>query len=349
MSQEVYEKLAKKILTESLRVKKGENVTIETWNNGLPFATQTLLEVKRIGAVPVMLFEDEKTFVEAAKTIRKDHLGRMGKHEHALVSESDVYIFIPGPPIGYAHSISSELRSASTAYGDSWYDTAEKAKLRGVRLSFGYVGKGMVSLLGKKKDAIVKHLIDASLCDFSKIRKKAKRILQNMTEGARASIVSDRQRLEVHLKGDVILEDGVVDKEDIEEYRNIAYMPPGLVGKEVDPKSASGTVKISSPITKYGGFSDATLKFKNGKLTSWSSKSGKGVLDKLINSIPKEKRSVTQVGVGLNPVLKYGYSQDRFVSGAISINVGSFAFSGVNSKGTLSIGRKKIVEKGKIL
>ena len=48
-SDHLYRKVAKRILTQSLALKKGESLTIEAWNNGLPFARHVALEAVRDG------------------------------------------------------------------------------------------------------------------------------------------------------------------------------------------------------------------------------------------------------------------------------------------------------------
>ena len=48
--ERLYSKVASKILTESIHLKKGESITIETWNNGQIFAQKIVSEARKIGA-----------------------------------------------------------------------------------------------------------------------------------------------------------------------------------------------------------------------------------------------------------------------------------------------------------
>ena len=102
---ELYAKVARKILKESLSLKKGESLTVETWNNGLPFARQVVIEARKLGAIPLTIFEDEDAYVEGVRNAPADVVGEMGRQEYGLLSASDAYVFIPGPvlarsPIG---------------------------------------------------------------------------------------------------------------------------------------------------------------------------------------------------------------------------------------------------------
>ncbi|MDA4111288.1 MAG: aminopeptidase, partial [Thaumarchaeota archaeon] len=47
--------LANKIVNDSLRLRTGESVTIETWNNGLDFAREVVKQARRVGALPLLI------------------------------------------------------------------------------------------------------------------------------------------------------------------------------------------------------------------------------------------------------------------------------------------------------
>ena len=111
----------------------------------------------------MVVFEDEAAYVQGAKTMDKEVAGKMGRQEYALLSGSDAYVFIPGRPLSsYYSGLTSEERSTSLAYNSSWYEAAEKAKLRGVRLTFGYVGKEMTKVLGRAPDRIIEHQTESN-------------------------------------------------------------------------------------------------------------------------------------------------------------------------------------------
>jgi len=341
----IFDALAKKILHESLHVQKGETLTVETWNTGLELAKRVIIEARKIGASTLLLFEDEDTFVESAKTVPKEHLGTMGSHEFSLVSQTNAYIFIPGPPIaGYAKVITQDERSATTAYNHSWYEAAEKAGLRGARLSFGYIGDDIAKLYGKSQKEIVNHQLKASLVDYGKIKEQCNRIAANLADGKDVSITSKAGTLNFTLKGDVVIEDGIVDETDISEGKNMIYIPPGRVRKHVDPRSVNGKVEVSSAEIYSGIVEGIMLEFKEGVLQSYSAKRNAKLLDELMEKIPADKRQVNFIEVGINPLMRYGYAQDRFVSGAVTLGLPRLA--GVLRTSILSVNRE-IIEKGK--
>ncbi len=340
----MYRTVAKKVLTETLRMKKGEALTVEAWNNGLGFARQAVAEARAMGCTAVMILEDEQAYVEGVRRAPKDSLGTMGKNEYSLLSGSDAYIFVPGQALAvYSKTLTPAELVDSTRYNSSWYEAAKKAGLRGARMVFGYVGKDMARMLGKSVDDIVKGQLRAALTDYGRISKDTGKIASQLTDGAEMTLKSGDAELRFVLKGEMEVEDGIVDEKDVAEGGNMTYMPPGLVTKEVDSGSANGKLKVSQTLTKFGWISGAELEFKDGKLVGWKSKDT-ARLEKVLKGVPEEKRRVTLVGVGANPALHYGFGQDRFVRGTVTL--AGLGFTPVMKKANLASGGVKILGSG---
>lgn len=348
VSTALYSNVAKKILSDSIAAKPGDCITVETWNPGLDFAREFVTEARKLGCNPILVFEDESAYVKGVKSSPAEFQGNMGKHEMALLSNSDAYVFIPGPPIAtYSTSLSAQEKSRSTAYNSSWYEAAEKARLKGVRLSFGYIGADYSKLLGKSVASIVSHQLNASLVDFREIERIGKGVIGSLGDDKTAKLSTKKgAELTFKLKGSYSLEDGIVNSDDIAKGENMAYLPPGFVSKEIDPASANGRVHLASSISRLGLIKDSSLEFKEGKLVGFesSSLSSRKMLKEIFESTPESSRSLTLVTVGLNPKMKYGFGQDRFVRGAIGL--AGFGFSIIAESPSLSADETILVEKG---
>ncbi|MDE1852319.1 MAG: hypothetical protein KGI38_01095 [Thaumarchaeota archaeon] len=342
----LYAKVANKILTETLHVRKGEAVTVEAWDNGLPFARRAVAEARAMGCSAIMVYEDEGAYIEGVRRAPEDTIGMMGRNEYGLLSGTDAYIFIPGPAINaYSRILKPEERVSSTRYNSSWYDAAQKAGLRGARLSFGYVGKDLAGLLGKKIQDVVRAQLRAALADYGQIARSAEKISPLMADGAGAELGSGRSSLGFSLQGEHTVEDGVVDNWDRETGNNMAYVPPGLVTKDVVAGSTNGNVTLIDTLTKYGVISRVDLEFKDGRIVAWDSKD-RARVKKIFDAVLPEKRNLSTLGVGLNPELAYGVGHDRFVEGSVTLS--GFGFTGLVKKGTLSIAGSKVLENGRL-
>ena len=344
--EELYTKVAKKILNETLHVKKGDAITVEAWNNGIPFARRVMAEARALGCTAIMVLEDEEAYVEGVRRAPRESVGMMGKNEYGLLAGSDAYIFIPGQALGvYSKTLKPEERDHSTRYNSSWYEAADKAGLRGARLTFGYVGKDLAKLVGKKIEDIVRAQLRASLVDLKGISNATSGVARILTDGAAAELQSGHSTLKFKLKGELTIDDGVVDINDLKTGNNMAYALPGLVTKEVDPGSARGKVTITDTLTKYGVIHRAELEFKGGRLVSWASREA-STIKKLVEEVPAERRTLKILGIGFNPAFGFGNGQDRFVYGAVTL--GGFGFTTLVKKGTLSVESTKVVDGGSL-
>ena len=342
----LYTKVAKKVLVETLQVKKGESVTVEAWDNGIPFARRAIAEARAIGCSAVMIYEDEAAYVEGVRRAPSDVVGAMGRNEYGLLSGTDAYIFIPGQAIGpYSKTLKPGERAQSTRYNSSWYEAAEKAGLRGARLSFGYVGNDIARLLGKKVQDLVRAQLKAALVDLGEVSRSAGKISPLLADGVAAELNTAKSTLTFSLKGELGVEDGLVGEQDRKTGNNMAYMPPGFVSKEVDPGSANGSVVLTDTLTEYGVVPRIKLEFRDGKVVSWESPARTAV-KRMLESVSPDQRRLKLMLVGLNPEMPYGAGQDRFVEG--SITLGGFGFRGQVKNGSLQASGRGIVADGRL-
>ncbi len=88
---------ARNLLRNTLRLKRGENVLIETWSGTLPWAINLDLEARLMGARPLLSVKDEPAYWRSTSGSAVNQLGRIGNHEWAALSASDAYVYLYGP------------------------------------------------------------------------------------------------------------------------------------------------------------------------------------------------------------------------------------------------------------
>ena len=71
-------KVAKKVLQKTLSVKKGETVTVESWNNGLEFARVLLAEARAMGTTRFWFSRTKERISKESSGRRRTLLGRWG-------------------------------------------------------------------------------------------------------------------------------------------------------------------------------------------------------------------------------------------------------------------------------
>ncbi len=345
MARQLLNRVAKKVLTESLRIRPGENVAVESWNTGLDFARTAVLEARRIGATPVLLLEDEDTFVASLRESPTKFAGTMGRHEVALLSRTNGYVFIPGPLLGGSPRLSRAALSRSTAYNPSWYEAAKKARLRGARMLFGYVGPDLAGILRRPLGQVVEHQLTAALTDFRRVHRTGLALSGRLRAGARLTLTSDGETLSFGLGREEALDDGTVSAGDVTRGENITNIPPGYYAREIAPSTLEGTVCLFAPVPRIGAVADLRLQFKEGRLTRWESDSAQREVNRLVEDTPRDRRTLSALVIGLNPALRRGFGQDRLVEGAVSF----FGLLQSTTRGpTLKVGSRTLIRDGAV-
>ncbi|HYB75934.1 MAG TPA: hypothetical protein VEC08_03150, partial [Nitrososphaerales archaeon] len=276
----------------------------------------------------------------------KDVIGKMGRHEYALLSKTDAYVFIPGPVLGGSPRLTRGEVIASTAYNSTWYKAAKAAGLRGARLTFGYVGEELARILVKSVGEIVDHQLVASMVDSQKVRANGKKLARLMKTRGEVVVRAEGDALRFRLGGEQEIDDGMIDRADLTVGNNMTNVPPGYLARETVPGSLSGAIKIHAPVPRLGAMGDVRLEFAGGKLKSWESEKNQEWLNGLVTGTPDQRRTLSAVVIGLNPSMKYRYGQDRLVEGAVTL---FGMFQGTTRNGSLEVDGRLLIDKGRML
>ncbi|MFI5413699.1 MAG: hypothetical protein ACHQ0I_03840, partial [Candidatus Lutacidiplasmatales archaeon] len=89
--------LARTTLGKNLKVRKGESVVIETWTHGLPYVGAFVEEARRLGAEPLVIYEDEGAWWSAVGQGRPKSASAISAAERAALQSADVFVYFWGP------------------------------------------------------------------------------------------------------------------------------------------------------------------------------------------------------------------------------------------------------------
>jgi leucyl aminopeptidase (aminopeptidase T) len=332
-SPENGEKLARTVLKDTLRLRKGENIVIEAWSESLPWAKPFVAEARRMGANPLLLYEDEEAFWEALKSGDARHTGRVGTHEWAALEKANAYVFFYGPsewPRG--DDFPPKKREGVAAYNGEWYQRAAKAKVRGARMYIGRTSQLAADRWKLDLDAWREELVRASLVPPGELHRVGARIGAKLAKGKRVSITHPNgTMLSFRLgKFPILLDDALVDASDIKGKNNMAAIPGGVVGVAIDHTSAVGTIVGNH--TTYpdsGPVTGTRWTFSDGHLTEQTYASGGEPLQAAFGKAPKNGRDrLSFFSIGLNPeITNLPQMEDQEV-GAILFHLGGNLFRG---------------------
>jgi len=360
-------RFAEAILGGALRLRRGENLIVETWTHTLPYATACVTEARRIGARPMLLVEDEPAWwrsIDVAPSIAR--WSGVGSHEWAAVAKSQAYVFFPGPADRPRfRALPPATRAALTDYNDDWYAHAKAARLRGVRSLLGYASDQQAHHWGVApttwREQLVRGTVEADLkaiqSDAVRVRDKLQRGKELRVTGANGSDLTVKLR-----QRPATVDDGVVGPDDLKSGNNMANQPPGTVVVAVDEKSAEGLAVANRPSFVAGGrLEGGQWEVKGGHVTNHWYTEGQAAFDTAFQAAPKGRDVLSFLSVGLNAALEPGTAQveDQEI-GAVTLGVGgNQGYGGANKcpfvswivlgESTIAVDGKPLLDRGKIL
>lgn len=359
--------LARVMLRDQLRLRRGENVIIETWTHTLPFAAACVVESRRMGAHPMLLLEEESAFfrsIQAAPSVGA--WSRVGSHEWAALSRSHAYVFFPGPADrSRFESLSPAQQEALVGYNPEWYRRADRARLRGVRSVLGYASESAAERYGISLTSWRTQLVEASVnADMKQIVKDAQRASRALKTGKTLRVTgANGTDFQVRLRGrEPVTDDGVVGPDDLKAHRNITWAPPGSVAVALDERSAEGMAIGNRPsFPTPGRLEGGQWEMHAGHLGSHWYTDGQTSFDSEYQKAGRGKDIISYFSIGLNSAQAPGLARvEDQEAGAVTLGVGgNTQYGGSNrcdflsyiviGEATIAVDGQPLVDRGKLL
>ncbi len=360
------EALARVLLGPAVRLKRGENVIVESWTHTLPFATACVVEARRRGGVPLLLYEDEEAWWRSRDAVPSRQMGRVGSHEWAALARAQAYVFFPGPAdvVRFRQLPTADSRNL-VGYNHEWYRRARSAHLRGVRSLLGYASDVQAAAWHLDGPAWREQLIRGSVgVDLAALKAEVARVAARVRRGKELRVTaSNGTDFTVRLRGRAPqAEDGVVDAADVKAGENMATHPPGWVAVAIDENSARGLAVANRPsFPRLGRTEGGQWEFEGGRLRSSSYADGQAAFEAATREAAPGWDRAGLLTLGLNPGLAPGTPMvEDQEAGAVTIGIGGNAgYGGSNrspfvawitiGEATVALDGRPLVDRGKVL
>jgi aminopeptidase len=335
-SEETRQKVARSILERNLQVKRGERVIVEGWNHTLPWAVSISREARRMGALPLIIYEDEPAYWDAVDDGGAKILGTSGKHESAALLHTDVYIHMwgPGDRIRLGQ-LPGKTQDQLFAWNEGWYVNARKSGLRGARLDLGRAYPTVAQAYGVDEQSWGEQMVEATLVDPKLLRRTATPIAAALERGKEVRIRhSNGTDLTLGLakRKPTIWDATIPPPGKRGRFDMLTSIPNGAVRVGLQETVADGTM-VANRTSFYDnmGATGGTFHFADGRLTEASYDQGGERFDRDFAKGGKGRDQPGWIGIGLNPKLKNTPPSEDLERGAITVSVGNNqGFGGVN-------------------
>lgn len=325
--------LVRQIVEVCLNMKDGENIWVHSWDHTIDLASEVAFACRQRGAHPFITLITEKYWTRSLLEIPKKLLEALPSHEAATLEQTNVFIFMLGPrsPIDW-NKIPSEKRELanvwyfdSNKYLEKWRKIAQGRSIRTLGIEYCLVTREWAEALGLKYEQWKEVMLTGCLADQKEIAQKAVQLANIIRKGHEVHVRTPfGTNLKFKLAGrKPIVGDSVISKEDAAE-GIVKFLPSGFVEVAADENSADGTVVYDVPILVRGAkkIKGLTLEFKHGKVIKYSARVGMDAFENYLKSTQGDVDKFGFFGMGLNPGLKHGFTQDDKVLGGVTIGIG---------------------------
>jgi leucyl aminopeptidase (aminopeptidase T) len=320
-------KLAQFVLKHNLQLRPGEQVIVEGWTHTLPWTTSFAREARRIGAQPMMLYEDEPAYWDAVEDGAEKVLGDPPRHEWAALAKTDVYIHFYGPGDRVRLNALPEKKSDRLlAFNSGWYAAAAKAGVRGARMELGRPYPTLARAYGVSESKWMDALVRATMVDPERLSKAAAPIARSLEKGKRVRI-RDEEGTDLTLglahRRAQVSRGRLTPAERKRPFNMLVTLPSGAVRVALDESVADGTL-VGNRTCYYddGKATGVTFRFRNGKLTDAEFERGGERFFKPFKKAGKGRDQPGWLGIGLNPALRDTPQVEDVERGAITVSVG---------------------------
>ncbi len=360
-----YEKLAKTVVKDALNIDSSDIVTVTTWDHTIDIANAMVVECFKQDADAIMVLWTDEYYYGLFRELSEESLGEDSQICKAFTETETATINIFGPknPEGLRKLSPSKINAWSEGERKAHYPRNVERRIRNVSLPLALLTPERAKTYGFKFANWKKAIDDALTMDLKRLAKKGRQVAAALEKAHSAHLKAPNGTdLTFELeKRPVHIDDGIIDKEDIEKKSLDAQLPAGSLLTTIIETSANGKVIFDRPLQLMGvNIPGIKWKFKNGKVTSMTAEKNVEPITKQYEKASGDRDKIGYIQIGLNPKAKYGYLMDYIVGGAVQIGIGdneyiggkntsSFGMAATLSKATLEIDGKTIVKRGKLI
>jgi leucyl aminopeptidase (aminopeptidase T) len=360
--------LARNLLRGSLRLKRGENLIIETWSATLPWAESMVLEARILGARPLLWLEDEPTYWESVKKAPVSNLGHVGSHEFAALKEAHAYIFLSGPlETAREDARTLRLERREQAAEHEFFRLIQKYRVRTVRWDLGRTSEARARSYGVPLEEWRTELIEATNYDSRALLRAGHRIAVALERGRDVEITHPNgTQLRLRLAGRTpVVDDGVLDEPDVRAGNVWTVVPSGVTTVTLDETFAEGTFVGNTPTVMFVEDRETPLRpakwtFEEGRLAQYEFEAPDLGFLRVFPKLTDGKGRPGLLSIGLNPRISsipVLLDQER---GTVNLAIGRNSFFGGKTRAprftahqavrgcTLRVDGKVLVNRGRL-
>jgi leucyl aminopeptidase (aminopeptidase T) len=356
------EDLARRLVTESARVREGELVQLAGCPEDIPLLEDLAVAVRRQGAHPLITLGSDRLSRRLFEDVPARFDSQPAAFDLKLAGLIDARIQTEFADDDALAGIPAERVEAVARGNREVYALLRKRKVRLVWLGNGLYPTAARARQAKLSQAVLRQLFQAGLAaDRASMHATGER-LQKILAGAKIARLTSLQGTDLSFGvagRPVTVSDGIADVKS-GDAPPWTWLPAGEVYCVPVAGTAEGRIVLDRYLFEGKTVEGLSLTIKAGKLTDLQAKSGGEALQAAYKAAEPGKELLSSVDIGINPNVQLPAGcllQTNVPSGMVTVGLGNNTWAGGDVKipfalplyigdGTLTVDGQVVVEKG---
>ncbi|MHA2024184.1 MAG: aminopeptidase [Candidatus Thorarchaeota archaeon] len=358
------DRLAKRVINDSLKITKNDNVQIYFNKHTIDLAETLALESQKVGAHADLTLYTDKLQYDLMLERPLEYLEAPDPFNLAALDVATISIALSGiEDPTKLDKITPERWTAISKGNAPYIEKLLKTKQQGASIGLASVTQQRAMTYGIDYKAWKKNAYSAVDVDYKEMQQigaklrtaleKAKEIHITNTVGADLSA-----RIE---GGQIKVDDGVLNREGSEKTSSDVELPGGSVTIVPAVASVKGAFVSDVALPLFAKLvNGVSWKFEKGMITSFEGKENIELIkDKWLQGTG-DKSKFGFIRFGLNPNAKSGYLYNRIIRGAVTVGIGdnrwfggthesSVSWAATSVAATVKLDNMTIIDKGKMV
>lgn len=311
-------RLARTVLTSTLRVGPGESVTVEAWTEALPWASAFVEESYRLRARPCLLHRDRAALTGLLRASGDPAVALYGPVEWAILEKTDAYVSFVNPmDLASAPGLAERVGAPFEAQEERRRRIAARTGMRSASIYLGRVTREAVGRFHVPARTWQRELVDGALVEPARMHAVGARLAAALERGRTLDIRHrNGTRLAAGLKGRPAWVFGGLLDHATERRLPRPNEPPmiletpipaGFVASALDEDRADGAFVSNLPGEQSGESltrsSGGRWSFEEGRLVRATFRSGQTEFDRGFGAGEGGRDRPAFLTVGLNPCI----------------------------------------------
>jgi leucyl aminopeptidase (aminopeptidase T) len=336
------EKLAERLVTQSVGVKEGEVVLISGGSQDQELLENIAVQVRKFGGFPLVTLSSDRMAKRMLTDVPEKYDTQLDALDMKLAEVANVAISVDRNLTEGLFADADQRRLATRAKaGQPIADIFRKRNVRTIEIGNGlYPTDWRAKRYGMTEDELTKTFWEGVNVDYSSLASRAEQVRGVVASGSEVQIKdSNGTDFKVKVQGrPVLTSDGIISAEDVQKGSGAVqiYLPAGEVYVTPVAGTAEGKIVRAKEYFEGKEIQNLTLTFAGGKLVSMTG-SGPGfdLMKAQYDAAGEGKELFAVVDFGINPSVKLPASSavgTWVPAGTVTVGMGNNVWAGGENK-----------------